>query len=211
MRALYNATVQDNYDGVVAALDSGIPVATDFLANAIPTAMGQAIHEAAFRGYTQIVTLLLQRGANVNARNGSGHTPLHYAAQRGHINTGTFLITHGARVDAISFGHLDETSLHAAGHYGQSEFAKLLLNHGANRTPLNTQNRTPAMLARGQGHTSTAHIIDTHQPIPPMQAPAVAPPPPPLNNNPPARIASSTIEKRAAIASGLMAAGVYTL
>lgn len=43
------------------------------------------LHEASNYGYDQIVTVLLNNGANVNARGLCGDTPLHDAAVNGHL------------------------------------------------------------------------------------------------------------------------------
>ena len=60
--------------------------------------MGQtALHVAAIWGAMKVGQLLVERGANVNARNQmSGATPLMMAAQRGRVEFARFLIDNGA-------------------------------------------------------------------------------------------------------------------
>jgi ankyrin repeat protein len=55
---------------------------------------------AAEKGYTQIVQLLLDRGADINTRSGMGVTALMLATQRNHIDVVKLLITQGADVNA---------------------------------------------------------------------------------------------------------------
>lgn len=48
----------------------------------------------------EVVLTLLQRGANANARNGKGETPLHMACCQGHLDVAQNLILHGAEIEA---------------------------------------------------------------------------------------------------------------
>jgi len=54
------------------------------------------LHLAALKGHAHLVPLLVQHGADVNARNDFGHTALHYAAQHGYRSVADALITLGA-------------------------------------------------------------------------------------------------------------------
>jgi ankyrin repeat protein len=60
-----------------------------------------ALHAAlAGRGDLRIVSALLARGADVNARAGGGYTPLHIAAFNGHVALINVLLAHGASAEA---------------------------------------------------------------------------------------------------------------
>ena len=51
------------------------------------------LHLAAFTGRTEVVRLLLERGADVNAKNEKGgETPLHNAAMNGHAEAAVLLL-----------------------------------------------------------------------------------------------------------------------
>jgi len=95
------------------------------------------------KDYVGIVSLLLERGADVNAMSGSG-TPLHLASasKPGTAEVIELLIKHGADVNAtITFdGHhgrdpnlrlQDYTPLMRAAYYFDLEKARILLEHGA--------------------------------------------------------------------------------
>jgi ankyrin repeat protein len=45
----------------------------------------------------EIVELLITEGANVNARDGAGRTPLSYAKEEGHTEIAEMLLKHGAK------------------------------------------------------------------------------------------------------------------
>ena len=59
------------------------------------------LHFAAHRGYLDIVKLLLDAGANVNAKEGnySKSTTLHWAAKEGHLQVVRLLVESGAKID----------------------------------------------------------------------------------------------------------------
>jgi ankyrin repeat protein len=59
-----------------------------------------ALHLAARYGHRKVVELLVDRGANPNAANVTGFTPLHEAARLGSTKIAELLILAGARVDA---------------------------------------------------------------------------------------------------------------
>jgi ankyrin repeat protein len=75
-----------------------------------------------------VADFLIDKGANINARNDRGATPLYFAlkdpdlAQR--------LVARGADVNIRAFG--DHTPLHQAAFSGDLRVAKLLIDHGAN-------------------------------------------------------------------------------
>ena len=58
------------------------------------------LHLAALQGHMQLVKLLENSGANVNASDEHGMTPLHKAAVQGHADTVAELLAHGAHIDA---------------------------------------------------------------------------------------------------------------
>ncbi|KAK1340603.1 hypothetical protein QTO34_019174 [Cnephaeus nilssonii] len=76
------------------------------------------------------------RGAEVDARDALGLTPLHHAARSGHVDVASHLLDRGAQVNAT--GWLHSTPLHLAVERGHSPTAELLLSRGASpalRTP----------------------------------------------------------------------------
>lgn len=62
----------------------------------------QPIHHAARNGDTEIVRLLIEQGADVNAHNPRGHTVLYCAGGHGHLNCLQLLLQHGVDRDAQS-------------------------------------------------------------------------------------------------------------
>jgi ankyrin repeat protein len=59
-----------------------------------------ALHAGASRGDAEIVKMLLEAGADPNARQERGFVPLHSAAANGNVPVVQLLLQHGARADA---------------------------------------------------------------------------------------------------------------
>lgn len=58
--------------------------------------ISDAFHSACRNGHTAVAALLLERGADVNAKGVFGGTALHWAAINGHEDAVAFLLAHGA-------------------------------------------------------------------------------------------------------------------
>jgi ankyrin repeat protein len=58
-----------------------------------------ALHRECLKGNVDGVSLLVSKGADINARNNAGYTPLHSAAEKGKISVIQFLLSKGARPD----------------------------------------------------------------------------------------------------------------
>ena len=91
---------------------------------------GNALQAASHKGHDEIVKLLLDRGAQVNAHGGYYGYALQAAAFSGTAKTVTLLLDRGARIneEGGSYG----TALHAAASRGRKDITELLLDRGAN-------------------------------------------------------------------------------
>ena len=85
----------------------------------------RALFDAANKGNIEAVKKHLAAGANVNAKDEDGWTPLHFAATK---EIAELLIAEGADVDAREKG--GGTPLDKAILLGQTEIADLLRKHG---------------------------------------------------------------------------------
>lgn len=119
-----------------------------------------ALHEAARHGHVQVTRLLLDYGANVNARTGDGMTPLHEAV-RFHCHTiASLLLKHGADAELPLDNGL--TALHLAALHGDVEMVQLLHEHGASIDSQSRHGRTPLHWAALKGHCEIVRFFCAH-------------------------------------------------
>ncbi len=115
-----------------------------------------ALHLAAFFGRPSVARLLLDRGADPNAR-ATGPLrvqPLHSAVAGGHEAVAAMLIEAGAEVNAAQDGGY--TPLMGAAQNGLAATVALLLAEGADPDALNEDVLTAADLADRAGHAEIA-------------------------------------------------------
>ncbi|KAJ8675759.1 hypothetical protein QAD02_011545 [Eretmocerus hayati] len=70
------------------------------------------LHMASMNGYTDLVKILIDEYASVDARNKNHETPLHKAVDKKNVEVSLILLQHGAHVNARD--HLGRTPLHLA-------------------------------------------------------------------------------------------------
>ena len=83
-----------------------------------------ALHAGATRGDAEIVRMLLEAGADPNARQERGFVPLHSAAANGNAPVVELLLKHGARADAKADD--GKTPADMAGDRGHTDLAETL-------------------------------------------------------------------------------------
>lgn len=117
---------------------------------------------AAFFGRADVVTVLLDHGAdpNIASRNAMQVAPLHSAVAARHLPITAALLTHGADVNAIQAD--DYTPLHEAAQNGQVEMIELLLHNGANPQATLRNGQTPLDSARAAGRTEAIALLEQH-------------------------------------------------
>jgi uncharacterized protein len=109
-RALVNAFAADGFYPLGLAAYFGHPAIVEFLLkNGADVKLAArnaqkvtALHAGASRGGAEIVKMLLEAGADPNAKQERGFVPLHSAAANGNVAVVELLLRHGARTDANS-------------------------------------------------------------------------------------------------------------
>ena len=138
----------------------------------LPNQREKAIHLATHRGHLDMVTLLLDRNALINAKDVDDYRPIHHAADRMRLkdNSGNpidpkleekmiiarLLIERGARINVNSVGH-NHTPLDLAARAGDLEMVELLVDNGAN-----VNNYKPLHLASKNGHLEIVTYLVEH-------------------------------------------------
>lgn len=109
------------------------------------------LHRAAYTNNVDIAKILIQHGANVNAKTEFGWTPLHSAVKWSNAECAAFLLQHGADVNAISQGQ--QTPLHIASTVSncRETAMTLMMETNCDTGALNNSEETAAEIARRTG------------------------------------------------------------
>ena len=150
-----------------ASLDAAI----DYLVSKKQTEYGATIWRAAELGDTARIRVLVMGGANVNAEDCLGKTPLQWASQAGQEAAAVMLLTSGASAVPLTSDHTT-CALHQAASYGHSQLACLLLDYGCSwgnhhgvsyvDLPAGVNHATPLHLACHSGSLETVKILLKH-------------------------------------------------
>lgn len=113
--------------------------------------------EAASRGHSDIVRLLIARGVDVTSQNTLGNTALHLAAAKGHLGIVRQLLGESAPLETVGEG--GATPLHFAAQHGHEACVVALIAAGARIEPRDESGRTPLMHAARNGLTEVMRVL----------------------------------------------------
>ena len=118
----------------------------------------RAIHYSAKMGDLDLLKILVEHGADVNAVNELGWTPFYVACASGHLHIVQYLVGF-ADLDTIDFS--GETPLHAAGVIGSVEIIKILLATEIFEVSKQSlfNGFTAAQYAQFNGHEEAAELL----------------------------------------------------
>jgi hypothetical protein len=118
---------------------------------------GTPMHVAASEGHADILSVLLEHGADVDDRR-TGETPLHESSRNGKVEAGQCLLDRGADINAQN--DYDWTVLDLAAIYDGVEFARMLLERGARiDTRGNHSDWSPLHLAVSNRHIRIVRLF----------------------------------------------------
>ena len=151
-----------HYELLAAATSGDVSKAAELIRRGAPVSArfggdgDTALHRAAAYGHVDLVRLLLQAGAYVNAVDADGATPLLAAAYHGHLAVVKILVEAGANINAQETRH-GFTPLQEAARKGHVEVVRLLLVKGADVNLKTKDGRTALTRAQTEGH----HAIES--------------------------------------------------
>ncbi|KFQ83404.1 Ankyrin repeat and SOCS box protein 3 [Phoenicopterus ruber ruber] len=118
-----------------------------------------SLHQASFQGCTEIMKILLEKGASKECEDDFGITPLFVAAQYGKLESLRLLVSHGADVNCQAKDRA--TPLLIAAQEGHAECVELLLSKGADpNLYCNEDNwQLPIHAAAQMGHKKILELL----------------------------------------------------
>jgi ankyrin repeat protein len=149
--ACHNSTSDTNVLGVISLLltNKADPNVRDKQGNA-------PLHKAAKQSM-EMIKLLLEHGAQINATNYWGKTPLFTAVVHGNLKIVQFLLEHGAEPNAGRANTL--TPLHMTAASGSTSIAECLLEKKADPNALDGFGKTPLDWARTRNDDAITQLL----------------------------------------------------
>jgi len=112
---------------------------------------------AAEEGHEAAVRLLIDQGANMEAKDNDGQTPLSWAAEKGHEVVVRLLVDKGASVETKD--NSGRTPLLWAAEKGHEVVVRLLVNKGADLEAKENDGRTSLLRAAENGHEAVVKLL----------------------------------------------------
>jgi len=129
--------------------------ATEDHLNAVRRLGVTPLHRAVVENEKGVAELLIEKGADVNAKNNSGWTPLHRVHTK---DVAELLIAKGADVNAKN--RVGWTPLHTAAKENRKDVVQALIAKGANVNATAQDGQTPLQLAIRNGKDKNKDVID---------------------------------------------------
>jgi len=125
----------------------------------------RALHAAAAKGNSVLMTMLLKNKALINATDYNHYTALHVACEKKHLKAARCLLWHKADINAANDWY--GTPLDCACNQGSELIVSLLLKWGADVTTSNSAiSNSPRCLAYNNGHKAILQLFNEYG-IPP--------------------------------------------
>jgi ankyrin repeat protein len=150
-RRLHQAAHENDFDAVSRIFNrSGNP-------NLVDVSGHTALHFACLSASEEMVTLLIENGAEVNALSTTCETPLHWAVSSNSLGKVAALLHHSASVDIKDA--LGRTPLYWAVSRNLRDVVTLLANHGANLNISDNNGKTLTEVASEGGYEEISNLL----------------------------------------------------
>ncbi len=126
---------------------------------------GNSFSKAAINGDIGTANKLIEKGKDLNERDGYGWTPLLWAAYFQHPDMVKFLLENGADPEIATTKKYvsvppGSTPLIVASYYGREDMVEILLQHGARKDAKNTAGYTALMYAQEYRYRDCINLLE---------------------------------------------------
>ncbi len=126
--------------------------------NAVNREGNTLLHIVSLYGHTEVVKVLINEGANINAVTvEKGFNALHIASQSGHTEVVKVLIDEGADINAVD--QEGWNALHMALTQGHTEVVKVLIKEGVDINAIDPNEETALIIASQDNHTEIVKLL----------------------------------------------------
>jgi ankyrin repeat protein len=115
------------------------------------------IHEAVRKNSQQVLTILLDHGAQINLHLADGKTPLHLAVQQSLMDMITYLLSKGA--DPKQKTQQNVSCLHFAASEGDKATIEKFIGYGNNVNEQNSNGKSPLHVAAEKNHLDAIKVL----------------------------------------------------
>jgi len=115
------------------------------------------LHEAVLNKHIDVAKFLLDKGAEIDARDEDGETALGVAADDGNVRIARLLVSRGANINVKN--SCGDTPLTEASEEGNLDVVKLLISSGANINSLDEHGYTPLHRAAEKGRKEIVEFL----------------------------------------------------
>lgn len=115
------------------------------------------LHACCKHGFSEVVTVLLGKGAEVDVEDAQGRTPLHLTALYGHAKTMNLLLEKKADIHLLD--HDGCSALHHAASYGHTGCCSILLKAGSDPDLTDFKGKTALRIASQYAHFAAARVL----------------------------------------------------
>uniref|UniRef100_UPI00358ED4B9 transient receptor potential cation channel subfamily A member 1 n=1 Tax=Myxine glutinosa TaxID=7769 RepID=UPI00358ED4B9 len=123
--------------------------------------MNSTLHIAIHSGHVPIIITCLQNGARVDIKQSDGSTPVHLACTQGSISVVKMMFDFAdfTRHSLHIRDSEHQTPLHKAAMFDHSDIVEYLLNEGAEIDSVDSDLRTPFLIATSRGSWKSANVL----------------------------------------------------
>eukprot|EP00900_Chrysochromulina_parva_P012627 jgi/Chrpa1/21365/Chrysochromulina_OHIO_Genome00023502-RA len=152
--------VPRNFAGASESVDTALIVAeleSHFYSESVTAGMG---------GPVSVDVVPLNRRGGIGAAEKGGWLPLIWAAKMNHMQIGRQMIRNGTNVNVQEPAGAKSkkyTALHQACYLGHLEFAKMLLDAGADQSIQDVSGQTAKQIADKKGHTQVTKLLEGYK------------------------------------------------